>query len=274
MARALYDQYSFEPVDDGAHDQFFAGEPILPPPRARRGRSMLRAALMIACLAGGGYAYVQAPESWRTWAAARASEAVTQMSSVIERAMAQHASHTEAAAEALASPPAEHPVAEREIGDAPGAVAGTAVEPKTAALAPADVPADETANAADATPAPLPPPAADPADPYQKRALDAGLHPDLSQAVLSRFSDADFKNASMAITTALAETPDNGVMTWPKKAAAKRALFEVHFVRGAGADCRRYVVTVTLERWSTTAPAMEKCGAELPKRKLAKAAAG
>ena len=129
-------------------------------------------------------------------------------------------------------------------------------------------------NAADATPAPLLPPAADPGDPYQKRALDAGLHPDLSQAVLSRLSDADYKNASTAISTALAETPDNGVLVWPKKAAAKRALFEVHFVRGAGSDCRRYVVTVTLERWSTTAPAMEKCGADLPKRKFAKAAAG
>ena len=142
MARALYDQYGYEPVDDAGREAFFAGEPILPPPRTRRGRRLLRATVLVTCLAGGGYGYVNAPESWRTWAAARASQAVTQMSSVIERTMAQHASAPEAAAKAPVSPPAEQPVAARDIGDAPGAAAGTAVEPKTAALAPADEPAD------------------------------------------------------------------------------------------------------------------------------------
>lgn len=270
MARALYNQYGFEPIDDVARQAFFAGEPILPPPRVRRGRSLFRTTLLIACLAGGGYAYVNAPETWRTWLANGASQAMTQVAAVVERTMSRQVSATEVTAPA--SPPVEQPMAAREVGDAPGVGAGEAVEPKTAALAPADVPQDEAANAADAAPEPLTPPVIDPANLYQKRALDAGLHPDLSRVVLQRLSDADFKNAGTAIRTALAQTPDSGTYLWPRKATAKLALFEVHFVRGTSTDCRRYVVTVTLERWSTTAPAMEKCGEELPKRKFAKAA--
>ena len=41
-------------------------------------------------------------------------------------------------------------------------------------------------------------------------------------------------------------------------------IFEVRFVPGAAEDCRRYVVTVTKDRWSTTAPPMEKCGVSTP----------
>jgi hypothetical protein len=59
----------------------------------------------------------------------------------------------------------------------------------------------------------------------------------------------------------VAKTPDNDVFVWPKQRKPELALFRVHFVPGAAPTCRRYVVTVTKDGWSTTAPPMEKCGA-------------
>jgi hypothetical protein len=106
----------------------------------------------------------------------------------------------------------------------------------------------------------LPPPTVDPADPYQARAMAVGLHPDLSRVLLARLSATDYQNAGIAIKTALAETPDAGVFVWPRQRKPELALFQVRFVRGAAATCRRYVVTVTKDGWLTTAPPMEKCG--------------
>lgn len=99
-----------------------------------------------------------------------------------------------------------------------------------------------------------------PHDRYQVRAEAAGLHPGLSRAVLARFSPTDFRNARTAINTAVARTPDNGTFIWPRRREPGRALFKVHFVAGAPPDCRRYVVTVTMAGWTTTALPMEKCG--------------
>ena len=79
--------------------------------------------------------------------------------------------------------------------------------------------------------------------------------------VLERLSPADFRNAGVAVKTALAQTSDDAVVVWPKQRKGQQALFEVHFVAGAAPDCRRYVVTVTKDRWLTTALPMEKCGA-------------
>jgi hypothetical protein len=73
-------------------------------------------------------------------------------------------------------------------------------------------------------------------------------------------SDADFKNARLAIDKAIAETADSDTLVWPKQRVPKLALFNVHFVAGAPADCRRYVVVVTKDGWSTTAQPMERCG--------------
>jgi hypothetical protein len=103
----------------------------------------------------------------------------------------------------------------------------------------------------------------EPTDPVQKRAAAVGLSPDLSRALLARLTAADFENAAAAIRTAIAETPDDGVLVWPKQRKPELALFKVHFVQGAAsAECRRYVVTfVTKDGWSTTAPPMERCGA-------------
>lgn len=101
-----------------------------------------------------------------------------------------------------------------------------------------------------------------PVDPVQKRAAAAGLSPDLSPALLSRLTAADFDNAATAIRTAVAETPDDGSLVWPRQRKPDQALFRVHFVPGAAsAECRRYVVTVVMkDGWSTTAPPMERCG--------------
>jgi hypothetical protein len=99
-----------------------------------------------------------------------------------------------------------------------------------------------------------------PRDSIEARAESVGLHPGLSHAVLARFSSVDFRNAQKAIDTAIARTPDNGVFIWPRRREPSRALFRVHFVPGAGPDCRRYVVTVTMNGWTTTALPMEKCG--------------
>ncbi len=115
-------------------------------------------------------------------------------------------------------------------------------------------------------PAPLPDPQIDPSDAYQKRAAAIGLHPHLSRALLSSFSDTDYRNAATAIRKALAEAADADKFIWPREANAKRAVFQVHFVTGDRPDCRRYIVTILKNGWTTTAPPMEKCGITPPKR--------
>ena len=94
------------------------------------------------------------------------------------------------------------------------------------------------------------------------RAVAVGLHPDLSRVLLARLSPTDYRNAGIAIQTAVAETPDSGVFVWPRQRKPELALFQVRFVPGAAPSCRRYVVTVTKDGWLTTAPPMEKCGPE------------
>jgi hypothetical protein len=81
--------------------------------------------------------------------------------------------------------------------------------------------------------------------------------------LLARLSEADYRNAGIAIATAVSQTPDRGVLVWPRQRTPDQALFKVHFVAGAAPGCRRYVVSVTKDGWLTTAPPMEKCGAEV-----------
>jgi hypothetical protein len=96
--------------------------------------------------------------------------------------------------------------------------------------------------------------------PQRKKAVAAGLSPDLPNVLLSRLSKADFKNAAYAIETALAKTRDDATFSWPPSPSGQQALFEVRFVPGAAQGCRRYIVTVTKDRWTSTSAALEKCG--------------
>jgi surface antigen len=112
----------------------------------------------------------------------------------------------------------------------------------------------------------LPPPEPDPANPHEKRALAAGLHPRISSVVLASLTDADYRNATTAIDKALAETADADKFVWPRERSDLLAVFQVHFVPGTSEKCRRYVVTVVKNGWTTTAPPMEKCGIATPQR--------
>ena len=99
--------------------------------------------------------------------------------------------------------------------------------------------------------------------PKRAHAIAAGLSPDLPNVLLTRLSESDLKNAGYAVKTALAKTPNDASFAWPPKPSQQQALFEVRFVAGASQGCRRYIVTVTKERWSSTTAAMEKCGDEV-----------
>ena len=121
---------------------------------------------------------------------------------------------------------------------------------------------DEPGEGTAEPPQRLSPPTVDKEDPYQMKAMAAGLHPGLSRVLLMRLTPEDYANAGIAIRKALAEAMDKDVKIWPRQPAAGLAQFRVHFVRGA-LNCRRYVVAVSLDRWATTALPLEKCGERL-----------
>ncbi len=256
--------------DDGIPQELVLGERICPPPTQRRS-TMLPAFLAIIVFSGIGWALMQTRALWEPIVATK----IAAITSTIEA----HGEQAPQASPATAPAPTPTPIEPqaREIADAPGADAGTAapsavpVEPVATSEPEAFSPEQAAEGDANDAPAeevvaPLPPPVADPADPYQQRAIAVGLHPDLSRGLLRRMSDIDYRNAGIAIRKALAETPEGEVYSWPrgKQAASKLALFEVHFVKGISPDCRRYVVTVTKDRWTTTARPMEKCGLRPP----------
>ena len=163
----------------------------------------------------------------------------------------------------LAQPMPELPVSQVQ----PMAEAGVArpaepVQPESAERIVEPASDQKAAEDGGEAPEPLPPPTVDKGDPYQAKALAAGLHPGLSRVLLMRLTPEDYANAGVAIRKALAEIKDADALIWPKQPAAGLAQFRVHFVRGAPA-CRRYVVAISLDRWATTALPMEKCGARL-----------
>ncbi len=101
---------------------------------------------------------------------------------------------------------------------------------------------------------------APPGDPLRAKAEGVGLHPDLSRVLLLRLSEADYRNAALAIRKALADNADTAVVVHPRKRQSDLAQFKVHFVTGAAAACRRYVVAIAKDGWLTTALPVEKCG--------------
>ncbi len=230
--------------------ELLAGERIGEPlPRTGRQR-LLRRSAAAALAAGGGWAYwteqVSVPP-WLTDAATGAvSAAMKSAPPVVERKV------TEAAKPSV--PEIMKPLPTVEVAATPG------TDPAAAPTAPAAEDAAESRGAE-----PLPPPKAGKADPYAQRAAAVGLHPDLSRVLLEKMTAADYKNAGIAIKTALAEIPDSEVYTWPvynspKERKLDAALFEVRFVAGAPSGCRRYVVAVSKDGWLTTALPLEKCG--------------
>jgi hypothetical protein len=259
-------------------EEFFAGERICPPRPRRTALSMLLSWLIIPAALYGGWTVTSNPPAWLE----RLSTDITALWYALNPKDAQPAQQETATA---TPPPAatEQPIAETEIADAPGAEAGTAVPAVTVETAPVESTDTERAGSDEAAAAPAPQtvpqqPSPPRTDRYEKQAEAVGLNPDLSKAVLKRLTETDFRNAGVAIKTALAKTADDAVHTWPTRPKTGLALFEVRFVPGAAETCRRYVVTVTKDRWATTAPPMEKCGlskpAPGPAPSVAKASAG
>ena len=250
--------------EEGPYEEFLPGERIGAPFAGTRRKAKMRGIIFLLIL-GGGWAAYGGQVNWQAWTSALTAV----LSPAIER---QGPGPVEPVSPKLASadaplvkappgtalgldgapPSAQQDVAPRKADAVAETPAAKVVE--TAALPPA------AASTEDAVSSPLPPPVSAPNDPYQKRALAAGLHPGLSRALLAKLTAADFRNAGVAIQTALAETPDNDSLVWPRQHKPELALFQVSFVPGAAANCRRYVVTVGKDGWSTTALPMETCG--------------
>lgn len=247
--------------DEQSEPFFDAGERICPPPDDR-GSSMLGASIVIALMLGAGWIVMHAPADWLGLVGERAA-ALSALLRDTRPAIVSAESSAIATVDASISA-----VPEAQVADAPP-VSGEAIPDVPAASTTAGAPA-ETGSidaAAEQPPAePLPPPKVDPGDPYQKRAVAVGLHPDLSRVLLKRMTSSDYRNAGYAIENAVAKTADDGEFVWPRQRKPEEALFRVRFVRGAAPHCRRYVVTVTKDRWSTTAPPMERCGAAVAGR--------
>ncbi len=260
-----YEAPSRAPAFDPA-DEFFPGEPIGTPVRRR---SRVRTFSYIVMLGIAGWGMMQTSAVWRPWF----DRGMAIVSAEIERRQASNPAATTATA--LNPPPATAPLEPLSMAKDVAAVAGTALNPPGTepvaqpgtSEATASPKAPENAVAPEtAAPEPLPAPQIDQHDPYQKRAAAIGLHPQLSRALLSSLTDTDYSNAATAIRKALAEASDTDKFVWPRQSNTKRAIFQVHFVAGDRHDCRRYIVTVLKNGWTTTAPPMEKCGIAPPKR--------
>ena len=281
--------YESSAHDGGDLRLSYPGDPISAP-KVRRGSTMGGALLVILALSASGWGLWKTEAYWWPWARALTVEVVAALQAATsgsdpssQTAAPQTSKFASRSPDELALPSPVAPVNEQAVRDAPGALAGTPVEPAveggtgtSAAVgasqdgatagagtqAPGDGPVPGAAGTGPQGPVvPLPPLNVDPTDPYQKRALAAGLHPDLSRVLLSRLSDTDYRNARVAITKALREVGNNATLVWPHQRVPKHALFKVHFVAGAAAHCRRYVVTITKDGWSTTAQPMERCAA-------------
>ena len=276
LRNTIYSESRDSELDDDAFEPepFYTGDPICPP-RPRSGAAFkLVSSLVFFGALGGGWSLVKDPPTWLETLS-------TDVAALWHALKPEDAQPNQEESAAAASPPAatELPVAATEIADAPGAEAGIAVPSapvETAPVGSADASATDDAVTSEEIPAApaQQPPSPPRTDRYEKQAEAVGLNPDLSKAVLKRLSETDFRNAGFAIKTALAKTADDAVHMWPAKLKPNLALFEVRFVPGAAENCRRYVVTVTKDRWATTAPPMEKCGISSPAPGVAKASAG
>jgi hypothetical protein len=250
----------------GAVEWRLSPEDRIGPLRVRsRAARALRRSLVLLTVVAVGWLSLDDAAGWRQWGWDRGSAlwARAQHQAArprVEPATPQPGTPTEVSAQgsqALPTPAAQPRPELREAQD----------EPAVVEYAPPDEapPPSVTSEVPQGPPARLPPVEPDPGDPLQRQAAAVGLHPGLSRALLARLSATDFQNAATAIRTALAETPVGGELVWPRQRRPEHALFRVHFVPGAAPDCRRYVVTVTKDGWSTTALPMERCGLRPPR---------
>jgi hypothetical protein len=243
----------YDEDDDGGRWEFLPDERLGPP--LPRGRSTLPGLIVLLVLLGVGWALIGKQTSWPEWLPPEVAALLSTVTERTEPVPPPRAPVATASARTELPPVAPAPAIERPAP--PQAEQDTAMAPQEPAPPQA---ADDDETAAE----PLPPPNVDPADPYQVRAAAVGLHPQLSRVLLAKLSATDYRNAGIAIERALAETPDSGAFVWPLQREPGLAIFRVHFVRGAAADCRRYVVTVAKDGWLTTAPPMERCGLQQP----------
>ena len=236
------------------------------PPLRRRSKAGRRGLFVCSVLAAGAYAYVAADPG--------SSGLVASVSSFFDvviataRDMTARTENETAEVPAFTSNAFNEPAAPLPPLEQPDQSGGMEITPSTPTLVeettpPAasdgDVASTETLGAA-YTDAPDPAKEAAAKSPQRKRAIDAGLGPDLPNVLLTRLSKADLKNAEYAIKTALAKTADDAKFAWPRKPSKEQALFEVRFATGASPGCRRYIVTVTKDRWTSTSAALERCG--------------
>lgn len=253
------ERYSFDFVRERPDDTLGpldAGEPIYPP--RQRGSSMLSASLVLLVLFGGGWLVLNAPGDWLAQVGERAAQLMRMLDSR-QSGMAEANLAATAPQGMTASPPVEPAAAPAVQTIEPHATIAVdePVPPDAAPVETASI--DEAAPEEEGDPQPLPPPQVDPKDPYQRRAMAAGLHPDLSRALLARLTAADYRNAAYAVDTAIAKTENGAEFVWPRERKPEQALFRVQFVKGAVLGCRRYVVTVSKDGWLTTALPMERC---------------
>jgi hypothetical protein len=251
-ARARYSRTP--PIDDyGPYEEYGPGD-LLPgerlgPPVPRAGlRTLLWSFIVLSLALAGAWAVINQRLTLPDWLLAEIGAAGRSLDARQDNRLAPPSR--------VATFPAADPAPARKstVFAAPAVVPPPAaiVTPEAERRAPASAPPEATV-----------PESEEPADPYQARAAAVGLHPGLSRVLLARLSPADYRNAGIAINTALRETPDSGTFVWPRQRSPELALFHVRFVPGAAPGCRRYVVTITKDRWSTTALPVEKCGSEV-----------
>ena len=238
-------------------ENFIAGERICPPRAGSGGNAMLRAYVVIFIALGGGWALLGKQSNWQGWASAETAV----VSPFVDRVTPAAAPNVRPAnrRHRRNNPPSSHRPRHcnhwrlKEIAAAPG----DAVQSRRKRCRLLATPA-----ATDELRRPQPCHHQRPTPPTLIKCVrrQSAFIRIYRESCLAKLSPADYRNAGIAIQTAVAKTPDNGVFIWPRQRKPDLALFEVHFVPGAAPDCRRYVVTVTKDGWSTTALPMEKCG--------------
>jgi hypothetical protein len=232
------------------------------PPLPSRYKAALRRMLAGVLLLAATWAVIASGHGPQVVASAKSllDGAISQAQEIASRADQEQASVGAADA---SSGPAEPvaPIEQNSVAELPHELA-PAQDEKAAPAAGEALPTEAIGATYSETPEPAED--AEAKSPKRKTAIAAGLGPDLPNVLLTRLSDVDLKNAGYAIKTALAKTPDNASFAWPPAPSQQQALFEVRFVPGAAEGCRRYIVTVTKARWSSTSAALEKCADAVP----------